>query len=238
MELHCATGFEELDGALRQDLAQELTPEQLTVLLQGTAGLYQDLRMEIKKRMKVFEEYALAEIFKVPPGLLASSGGAGSEDVAQVDEEEEKQVDEELKALQVDIANDKQKSRDIRSTIGFLDALMEDVKKKMAELESVPDVVGSTARLEEDVAYVVQKGSDVEQKLERLHSLVGVSGDDVVDTKMVDVLARGDETDGACVVRCVSVCVTCLMRCVLCVCRERCGKGHCVSLFLGETGFC
>lgn len=197
MELHCATGFEELDGALRQDLSEELTPEQLTVLLQGTAGLYQDLRMEIKKRMKVFEEYALAEIFKVPPGLLTSSAGAASED-AQVDEEEEKRVDEELKALQVDIANVKQKSRDIRSTIAFLDALMEDVKKKMAELESVPNVVGSTTRLEEDVAYIVQKGSDVEQKLERLHSLVGVSGDDVVDSKMVDVLAQGDETHGAC----------------------------------------
>ncbi|KAI8110572.1 hypothetical protein M9435_002246 [Picochlorum sp. BPE23] len=193
VELHCATGFEELDGALRQDLAEELTPEQLTVLLQGTAGLYQDLRMEIKKRMKVFEEYALAEIFKVPPGLLASSAGTASEDAVQVDEEEEKRVDEELKALQVEIANDKQKSRDIRSTIAFLDALMEDVKKKMAELESVPNVVGSTTRLEEDVAYIVQKGSDVEQKLERLHSLVGVSGDDVVDSKMVDVLAQGGE---------------------------------------------
>jgi archaellum component FlaC len=236
VELHCATGFEELDGALRQDLAEELTPEQLTVLLQGTAGLYQDLRMEIKKRMKVFEEYALAEIFKVPPGLLASSAGTASEDAVQVDEEEEKRVDEELKALQVDIANDKQKSRDIRSTIAFLDALMEDVKKKMAELESVPNVVGSTTRLEEDVAYIVQKGSDVEQKLERLDSLVGVSGDDVVDSKMVDVLAQGGEAHGAYYCHCVLNLTKIIIDDDMVVCRKRCGEGSCVSLFISETG--
>jgi len=58
--------------ALRAGLQHQLTPEQFTVLLTGTAGLYQDLRAELKNRMQTFEQYALAEILKIPPGLLAN----------------------------------------------------------------------------------------------------------------------------------------------------------------------
>ena len=208
MELHCATGFEELDQALRQSLSKEVSPEQLTALLQGTAGLYQDLRMEIKKRMRVFEEYALAEILRLPPGLLAHPVVEGGGDVLEnqdVTDEEERAIDEEMKALQLEISERKQRGRDVRATMQYLEMLVKDVKEKMSELETVPNVLGSTQTLERDVEYVTRTGEKVEEGIGRLEALqalqageagaAGASGGvDEVDETMVKVMtARGAE---------------------------------------------
>lgn len=197
VELHCATGFEELDNALRTGLSDELSPEQLTILLQGTAGLYQDLRVEMKKRMKVFEEYALAEILKLPPGLLANPVGADIKE-APVDDEEERRVDEELKSMQLEIAESKQKGRDTRATIKFLEKLMKDVKQKLSELEAVPNVLGSTQTLEQDVEFITKKGSAIEDGCERLDALQGSSiehsDDKDIDKTMVAAMSKGAKT--------------------------------------------
>jgi hypothetical protein len=175
---------------------------QLTALLHGTAGIYQDLRMEIKKRMRVFEEYALAEILRLPPGLLAdpsslSPPDADTLDNANITDEEEQRIDEEMKALQLEIAESKQRGRDVRATMQYLEALIKDVKDKMAALETVPNVLGSTKALEKDVEFVVGKGADVARGMGRLEALQKEQGDGGtveekdVDREMLAVMGQG-----------------------------------------------
>ena len=174
----------------------------MTALLQGTAGIYQDLRMEIKKRMRVFEEYALAEILRLPPGLLADPSSLGSPDAdtlgnANITDEEEQKIDEEMKALQLEIAEGKQRGRDVRATMQYLEMLVKDVKDKMAALETVPNVLGSTKALEKDVEFVVGKGTDVArgvgrlEALEREQGVVGSAEENDVDREMLAVMGRG-----------------------------------------------
>ena len=195
MELHCAAGFEELDNALRRALAQELSPEQLTGLLQGTAGLYQDLRMEIKKRMKVFEEYALAEILQIPPGLLANPVDT-MDPSSSLNDEDEAKLDEELKSLQAEISESKQRGRDIKATTQYLEKLLQDVRQKLVELETVPNVLGSTETLEKDVEFISNKGAAIEEGCKTLDSLQGAThdGTDTVDKAMVSALRKEDKT--------------------------------------------
>ena len=213
MELHCANGFEELDQALRAGMGKDLSPEQLTALLQATAGVYQDLRMEIKKRMRVFEEYALAEILRLPPGLLAdpsamSGTEAEAEALAGVTEEEEKEIDAEMKRLQQEVSDEKQRGRDIKATTRYLELLVSDVKEKMRALDSVPNVLGPNSKsLEKDVEFVVEKGQHVLRGMSRLEALQrteGVAGGREdgagVDREMVAVISereRGGEGVGA-----------------------------------------
>ena len=132
--------------------------------------------MEIKKRMRVFEEYALAEILRLPPGLLADPSSLSSPDAdmldnANITDEEEQKIDEEMKALQLEIAGSKQRGRDVRATMQYLEILVKDVKEKMAALETVPNVLGSTKALEKDVDFVVSKGTDVARGMGRLEAL-------------------------------------------------------------------
>ena len=185
-----------LCSALRRDLASELSPEQLTVLLQGTAGLYQDLRVEIRKRLRTFEEYALAEILKLPPGLLADPEGPGGR-VDPVDDAEEASVDEELKLIQREVADMKLKGRDMQASMKMLDKLMEDLKKHVAELESVPNVLGSTETLVQDVKYVTEKSIAVEEGCMKLGALHG-AGDTVhADKEMLAAISKGEGTGTA-----------------------------------------
>lgn len=195
MELHCAAGFEELDNALRRALAEELTPEQLTGLLQGTAGLYQDLRMEIKKRMKVFEEYALAEILQIPPGLLANPLDV-LDSSTPLDEEEESKLDEELKNLQAEISESKQRGRDIKATTQYLEMLLNDVRQRLVDLETVPNVLGSTETLEKDVEYISNKSAAIEEGFRTLDSLQGARHHqtDAVDNAMLAAIHKEDKT--------------------------------------------
>lgn len=194
VEVHCATGFEELDSALRRELASELSPEQLTVLLQGTAGLYQDLRVEIRKRLRTFEEYALAEILKLPPGLLADPEGLEGR-IDHIDEAEEASVDEELKLLQREVADMKQKGRDMQASMTMLDKLMEDLTKHVAELESVPNVLGSTETLVQDVRYVTEKSVAVEEGCMKLDALHGAVDSVHADEEMLAAIAKGKGKD-------------------------------------------
>jgi hypothetical protein len=165
--------------------------------------MYQDLRMEIKKRMRVFEEYALAEILRLPPGLLADPASLTNADLellnTNVTEEEEKEIDEEMKALQLEISGSKQRGRDIRATMQYLEMLVKDVKENMATLETVPNVLGSTKALEKDVEFVVGKGGEVARGMGRLDALEkeqgcggGQEGRET-DTEMVQMLQGGKE---------------------------------------------
>lgn len=196
VELHCAAGFEELDNALRRALAEELTPEQLTALLQGTAGLYQDLRMDIKKRMKVFEEYALAEILQIPPGLLANPVDNVDPTSSSMNDEEENKLDEELKTLQLEISEGKQRGRDIKATTQYLEMLLKDVRQKLIELENVPNVVGSTETLEKDVQYISNKGAALEEGVRAIESLQGTTVEDAgdVDKTIVAAMQKSEKT--------------------------------------------
>lgn len=179
-------------SALRRGLAQQLTPEQLTVLLQGTAGLYQDLRADIKKRMKTFEEYSLSEILKLPPGLLANpadvQGVAG--EVPHVDDEEEATVNKELFELQQDIVEMKQRARDTKTAIKTLDALIDDVKKHAGELESVPHVVGSTHVLMDDVQFVTEKGLAVERTCQKIEETLDKKDAEMKDETMLEAVSQ------------------------------------------------
>jgi len=180
-----------LCSALRRELASELSPEQLTVLLQGTAGLYQDLRVEIRKRLRTFEEYALAEILKLPPGLLADPEGPEGR-IEPINDEEEASVDEELKLLQREVADVKQKGRDMQASMKMLDKLMEDLKKHVAELESVPNVLGSTETLVQDVKYVTEKSVAVEEGCMKLGALHGAGESLPADDGMLSAIAKGE----------------------------------------------
>ena len=182
-------------------LTNEWPNMQLTALLQATAGVYQDLRMEIKKRMRVFEEYALAEILRLPPGLLAdpSSGLSSAELEAELaaTEEEEESIDKEMKALQLEVSERKQRGRDIKATMKYLDVLVKDVKEKMKALETVPNVLGSTKALEKDVEFVVEKGGQVVRGMGRLEALEKAEGGgkkgEGVDGEMVELMKdQGD----------------------------------------------
>lgn len=202
VELHCAAGFEELDNTLRRALAKELTPEQLTGLLQGTAGLYQDLRMEIKKRMKVFEEYALAEILQIPPGLLTNPVDIIDPhgDSSSMNDEEEAKLDEELKRLQIEISEGKQRGRDIKATTQYLEMLLKDVRQKLVEFETVPNVLGSTQTLEKDVEYISSKGAAIEEGCKTLDSLQGIGNESTeeVDKTMVAAMQKRDNAGMFC----------------------------------------
>lgn len=161
--------------------------------------------MEIKRRMKIFEEYALAEILRLPPGLLADPSSLTTPDAdtlgnVNVTDEEEQKIDEEMKALQLEIAESKQQGRDVRATMQYLEVLVKDVKEKMAALETVPNVLGSTKALEKDVEYVVGKGGEVARGMGKLEALEkGQRGgrriDDAdVDREMLAVMGGGVES--------------------------------------------
>ena len=163
--------------------------------------------MEIKKRMRVFEEYALAEILRLPPGLLADPSSLSTPDAdtlgnVNVTDEEEQKIDEEMKALQLDIAERKQRGRDVRATMQYLEILVKDVKDKMAALETVPNVLGSTKALEKDVEYVVGKGGEVARSMGKLDALAKDQGramgaeDKDVDREMLEMLGGGAEEGG------------------------------------------
>ena len=115
---------------------------------------------------------------------------------APVDDEEEMRVDEELKTMQLEIAESKQKGRDMRATMKFLDKLMKDVKQKLSELEAVPNVLGSTQTLEQDVEYITKKGSAIEDGCKRLDALQGssIEHSDDIDKTMVAAMNKGDKT--------------------------------------------
>lgn len=158
-------------SALRTELQHRLTPEQLTCLLQGTAGLYQDLRTELKNRFETFEQYALAEILRIPPGLLATPVVADDPNAEVVTEEEEAAVDAELLALQKQIAAGKRRGRDTQAAIAEIDRLVDSLKAKLESLQAVPAVLGSKENLIEDIRAVTSKGVAVEAGCMKLDTL-------------------------------------------------------------------
>lgn len=48
----------------------DLTTAQAAELAKGTASVFLALRKEYCNRLEIFEQYALEEILRVPPGLL------------------------------------------------------------------------------------------------------------------------------------------------------------------------
>jgi hypothetical protein len=74
---YCGDGFDAFERAVREDLGETLTPEHFTSVLRGSAALYAGLRSQLDAQLEKFEQYALAEILKVPAGLLANTVGAG-----------------------------------------------------------------------------------------------------------------------------------------------------------------
>ena len=166
---------------LEASLQEDLTPEQFAVLFQGTAGLYQDLKMEIRRQMQSFEEYALEEILKVPAGLMAdmpgtesATGGAGGSDGIDEPEmtlEEEHALEEQLKTLRQHIAAAKRRTREMQSTCAELDRLMVSTQNKVSKLESVPAALAGKENFTEDVKAITDKGAAVEAGCVALDSM-------------------------------------------------------------------
>lgn len=160
---------------LEASLQEDLTPEQFAVLFQGTAGMYQDLKSEIRRQMQSFEEYALEEILKVPVGLMADfpeneastktggdGSGSGGLDDPEMTLEEEQALEEQLKTLRQQITAAKRRTRDMQSTCLELDQLMISTQHKVNKLESVPAALAGKEKFTEDVKAITDKGAAVE----------------------------------------------------------------------------
>lgn len=183
-----------LCSALRGALEEQLTPEQLTAVLQGTAGLYQDLRAELRNRMQVFEEYALAEILKVPPGLLVDGiGDASTCDGDEVKEEEEEAVEEALRSLRQQVAGSKRRIRDMQAAIAELDRLIAETASRLATLETVPAVLAGQDTIMDDVKKLAEKGTAIEAGCVKLSSTHPISRADGKGPVAVNVAGEPEE---------------------------------------------
>lgn len=160
-------------SALRTALQADLTPEQLTVLFQGTAGLYQDLRMELMRQMQAFEEYALEEILKVPVGLLPDVPGAENAAVPEVSPEEEAAVEAQLKELRAAIAASKRKARDMQTAAAALERAMAGARDRLARLEAVPGALAGKENVTEEARALAERGAAVEASCAALGVRVG-----------------------------------------------------------------
>jgi hypothetical protein len=190
-------------SALRASLKDSLTPEQLTVLLQGTAGLYQDLRAEVKNRVQVFEEYALAEILRLPPGLLADLVDSGADrhddDQLEISEEEERKLDDTLTTLRQEIAARKRRTREINAAITALDARMKTTEARLAALRTVPSAVaGQGQGLLSDFKVIAERGAAVQVRCDALEATIPMNegGDEQGDEPVLndlDLMEREDD---------------------------------------------
>lgn len=170
--------------ALRTALDDRLNIDQAMALLQGTAGLYQDLRTELRNRFETFEKYALAEILKVPPGIIptAAASTIGRED-ANLSEEElrrrEQEVDRRLEDLREEIASVKRRTRDMKAATTELDRLLRVNQKQMTCLKAVPTVLSSRTELNEEVKIISDKGEELEATFSKLHAVKGSCKDEM-----------------------------------------------------------
>ena len=154
--------------------------------------------MELKRQMQAFEEYALAEILKVPAGLMAdvppssssaaAAGGGATEE--EVSPQEESAVEEQLQSLRQQIAASKRRARDMHAACAELDQLMAGAQQRMTTLAAVPAALaagGGRENLTVDAKAIVDKGAAVE---------AGCIALDRNRTKMVDggavTLLNGD----------------------------------------------
>ena len=163
-----------LYSALRTALQEDLTPEQLTVLFQGTAGLYQDLRMEVKRQMQAFEEYALEEILTVPVGIMAdlppstTGTGTGTGTLGDTDPlpnatpEQEEAVEEELKSLRKEIAARKRHLRDVLYVTTHLERSVAETQARLQALEIVPQALAGRENLAHDAKAMTDTCAAVE----------------------------------------------------------------------------
>lgn len=162
---------------MRSSLKDSLTPEQLTVLLQGTAGLYQDLRAEVKNRVQVFEEYALAEILRLPPGLLADPVDSGpdkhDDGQLEISKEEEEKLDDTLTTLRQEIAARKRRTREINAAITALDARMKTTEARLAALRAIPSAVAVQGQgLLSDFKVIAERGTAVQVHCDTLEASI------------------------------------------------------------------
>lgn len=121
--------------------------------------------------MQTFEQYALAEILKVPPGLLAEPIAHDTTDAKDVTEEEEAAVDAELLSLQREIAAGKRLGRETHAAISKLDHLIQSLTHDVSKLETIPNVLASKENLINDLRTAVKKGAAVEATCAKLHVL-------------------------------------------------------------------
>jgi hypothetical protein len=159
-------------------LDDRLSPEQAMALLRGTAGLYQSLRMELRNRMQTFEQYALAEILKVPPGLLpteAPTSCNGCEEALTEEElsQRETETEAKLKSLRQDIAAAKRRTRDMNAAVAELDSLISSTQSQLADLQAVPTALAGQDGLEDEIQAIADKGVAVEAACMKLDALQG-----------------------------------------------------------------
>lgn len=189
--------------ALRTALDDRLNIDQTMALLQGTAGLYQDLRTELRNRMETFEKYALAEILRVPPGLLqsaaASTIGRGDASINEEDlKRREEAVDDRIESLRKEIAATKRRTRDMNVTVMELDRLLQENQSQLASLQAVPNVLASTTDTNKEIQTIVHKGLEIEKKYSELDAIrkaqVDTGSEAIDDTFPADRMAMAITT--------------------------------------------
>lgn len=159
------------------------------MLLQGTAGLYQDLRAEVKNRVQVFEEYALAEILRLPAGLLAEPVDSLSEQKdggqQEISVEEEQELDNKLASLRQEIAARKRRTREINTAITALDARIKTTEARLSALRAVPSaVVAQGHGLLSDFKVIGERGTAVRVHCDTLEGTIRESdGNGAVQSK-------------------------------------------------------
>jgi hypothetical protein len=144
----------------------------MVVALQGTANLYQSLRVELNNRLQTFEQFALAESLKVPAGLMAPAApAAGGE--GEVDEAAEAEAEAALVELRRQIAAAKRQGREMAGEEAELRRLIDDLGGKLARLEAVPAALAGKDNLLEDIRAIADRGVALEAGCARLESLRG-----------------------------------------------------------------
>ena len=135
------------------------------------------MRAEVKNRVQVFEEYSLAEILRLPPGLLADlvDSGVDIHDDGQLDisEEEERKLDDTLTTLRQEIAARKRRTREINAAITALDARMKTTEARLAALRAVPSAVaGQGQGLLADFKVIAERGTAVQVHCDTLEATI------------------------------------------------------------------
>lgn len=144
--------------------------------------------------MQVFEEYALAEILKVPPGLLVDGiGDPSASEGEEVKPEEEEAVEEALRSLRQQVAGNKRRIRDMQTTITELDRLIADTRSRLSTLETVPAVLAGQDTIMNDVKKLAEKGTAIESGCLKLSSTHSVSRSDGKGLVAVNVVAGEPE---------------------------------------------